>query len=99
MLRRRVLLVVLGVAALGVPGRAVAAPGLPANECVGLRSAHGTTRVFVKPTGLGTFMLLGQDGKLLSTSGPTSPPDRGPNGIGWSHPAPDRSRSARRRVS
>jgi Membrane dipeptidase (Peptidase family M19) len=78
MLWRRVLLVVLPVAALGalgLPTPSVAAPASPANQCVGLRSAHGTTRVFVKPTGLGTFMLLlGQDGKLLSTSGPTTTP-------------------------
>jgi hypothetical protein len=60
----------LGVALLANCAAAAASTPL-GNRCVELRPGG---RFYLKPTGLNTFMLLGQDGKLLSTGGPTATP-------------------------
>ncbi|MFL5831967.1 MAG: Coagulation factor 5/8 type domain-containing protein [Solirubrobacteraceae bacterium] len=77
MLRRRVLLllaVAVGsafAAACASAAIAVAATTSLPNRCVELRPGG---RFYLKPTGFDTFLLLGQDGKLLSSGGRTSTP-------------------------
>src|SRR4051812_2020535 len=86
---RRVRLAIAGaIVALAVvaPARAAVKQADLANACFTLHSAAGATLAagpfYLKPTGIGTYLLSDQDGQLLSEQGSAvgRAPDAGPAG-------------------
>jgi microsomal dipeptidase-like Zn-dependent dipeptidase len=63
--RRPAIAAILALALLPGTAQGAKAPVRPANRCFVLKHRPFAARFFFKPTGLGTFMLMGRGGRLL----------------------------------